>query len=58
MVSFHIVTNIIFLNLFIAVLLENYELGVAADKFDIKREDIEDLKLQWNHAGHSLELGM
>ena len=37
-VSYHILTNIIFLNLFVAVLLENYELGVAADNFDITKD--------------------
>eukprot|EP01052_Picozoa_sp_SAG31_P021248 SAG31_NODE_1633_length_7689_cov_3.155599_2_plen_1828_part_00 len=57
-VSYHILTNIIFLNLFVAVLLENYELGVAADNFDITKDDVESLKLQWDECGHSMQIGI
>lgn len=44
--SFYIVSNYVLLNLFIAVLLENFELGVSADKFVITKDDIEFFKLQ------------
>jgi hypothetical protein len=56
--TFYVVSNFILLNLFVAAIVENYELGVAADKFDVNKNDIEHLHAQWDACGHSYKLGI
>ena len=56
--SFYIISNFILLNLFVAAIVENYELGVAADKFDISKKDVDSIQQQWDAAGHSHKLGI
>jgi hypothetical protein len=57
-VSFYVMSNYVLLNLFIAVLLENFELGVSADKFELSKADIEDFKNMWDADGNTLAHGI
>jgi hypothetical protein len=56
--SFYMLSNFILLNLLVAAIVENYELGVAADQFDMTEADVYDLRSQWDAAGHSLKRGI
>ena len=55
---FYMLSNFILLNLLVAAIVENYELGVAADQFEMTEDDVHDLRNQWDDAGHSLKHGI
>lgn len=56
--TFYMLSNFVLLNLLVAAIVENYELGVAADSFEISEDDVHDLRMQYDAAGHSLKLGI
>ena len=55
---FWLLANFILLNLFIACVVENYELGVAADSFEMTQKDVNTMREQWDRAGHSMKRGI
>ena len=50
--AFYIFTNLILLNLFVAVLLENFESNIEDNTFAITEEDVDHFQDQWYEYGH------
>ena len=51
---FYLLTNFMFLNLFIALVLENFEYNCAEEDFAISQEALEELKVSWEAEGLTL----
>ena len=49
---FYVLANLVMINLFVAVLLENFEYNIADESFSITEEDVELFKDQWDENDH------
>ena len=50
--TFYVFSNLVLLNLFVAVLMENFEQNIEDKTFAIREGDIEDFRRQWYKYGH------
>jgi hypothetical protein len=54
-IFYDLVSNFLFLNLFVALVLENFEYNFLEDSFDINEDAFDELKFSWLEEGLAIE---